>query len=246
MDHVLAGLGLRLTYLHDPYALDDLDRDRILDDLSDDTAGGDAFPWLTRSPLVDYHHLVLVTARSTGRYLAFLAANDGATPKEDFLLLKTAFVASAARGQNLMRRMIALALLRISTIRGVPSAIVACTRSPLCYRIMRDTARRLTSAVFFPDPDSVAINFRAATLAQRIAKEIEPNRRFQAVSGTIRGAMIAATGTEHRHAMSYDAQIDDFFGRRMQPADRMLAVLDLRNTDEAIILDDAQHIYRAK
>lgn len=246
MDHVLTGYGLRLTYLSDPYAIDDLNQDRILDDLSDDTPEGNPFPWLTRYRLADYDHLVLVTDRSTGRHLAFLAATDGATPREDFLILETAFVASSARGQKLMRRMIALAMLRIGGIRAVPSAIVACTRSPLCYRIMRDIARRFTGAVFYPDPDSVAINFHAATLAQRIARQIDPNHRFHAVTGTIRGTMMAATGTEHRQAVSYDTEIDNLFGQRMQPADRMLALIDFRGGDEATILDDARRIYRSR
>ena len=47
--------------------------------------------------------------------------------------------------------------------------------------------RHFTGAVFFPDPDSVAINFHTATLAQRIAREISPNHRFQATTGTLRG-----------------------------------------------------------
>ena len=101
----------------------------------------------------DYGHLVLVTDRSSGRYLAFLAANDGATTREDFLLLETAFVAPVARGQNLMRRMIALAILRIGGIRAVPSVIVACTRNPICYRIMRQIAWHFSGAMLLPDPE---------------------------------------------------------------------------------------------
>src|SRR4051812_47297575 len=103
MDHVLAEHGLRLTYLHDPNAIDELDQDRILDDLSDDASDGGPLPWLNRCRLAEYDHLVLVTDRSTGRYLAFMAANDGATTREDFLHLKTGFVAPVARGQNLLR-----------------------------------------------------------------------------------------------------------------------------------------------
>jgi hypothetical protein len=244
MDHVLTEQGLRLTYLRDPDVIDELDQDRILEDLSDDMPDGDPLPWLTRYRLADYDHLVLVTDRSTGRYLAFLAANDGSTTREDFLLLQTAFVATIARGQNLMRRMIALAMLRIGGMGPVPSVIVACTRNPLCYRIMRDTARRFTGAEFFPDPDSVAINFHTATLAQRIAREVDPNHRFQATTGTIRGAMTVYAG--NRSHRSHDPQIDNLFGRHMQPADRMLAVLDLRGEDETAILDDARRIYRSR
>ena len=130
---MLTEYGFRLTYLRDPDAIDDLDQDRILDDLSDETPDGDPLPWLTRYRLDDYDHLVLVTDRSSGRYLAFLAANDGATDREEFLLLETAFVSAAARGHNLMRRMIALTMLRIGGTGPVQSIVAACTRDPLCY-----------------------------------------------------------------------------------------------------------------
>ena len=246
MDHVLTEHGLRLTYMCDANAIDELDQDRILDDLSDDTPDGDPLPWLTRYRLADYDHLVLVTDRSSGRYLAFLAAKDGATTREDFLLLETVFVTSVARGQNLMRRMIALAMLRIGGIRAVPSVIVACTRNPICYRIMREMARRFTGAVFFPDTDSVAINFHTATLAQRIARDIGPNLRFQATTGTLRGGIMVTAGAGQYRPLARDPQFERMFGQWLQPADRMLTMLDLRGEDEATILDDARRLYRSR
>jgi hypothetical protein len=149
MDHVLTEHGLRLTYLRDPNVMNDLDQDHIFDDLSDDTPDGDPLSVLTQYRLADYDHLVLVTDRCSGRYLAFLAANDRATGIEEFLLLESIFVATAARGQNLMRRMLALALLRIGGLGPVPSIIAACIRNPLCYRIIRDTARRFRDAELY-------------------------------------------------------------------------------------------------
>ncbi|MEJ0016735.1 MAG: hypothetical protein WDN25_09225 [Acetobacteraceae bacterium] len=246
MDHVLTEHGLRLTYLCDPHAIDDLDQDRILNDLSDDMPDDDPLPWPSRYTLSDYDHLVLVTDQVSGCYLGFLGANDGNTTREDFLLLETAFVAPPARGQNLMRRMIALAMLRIGGMRAVPSVIVACTHDPVCYRILRETARRFTGAVFFPDPDSVAINFHTATLAQRIARELGPNHRFQIATGTICGGMMVTAGAGHYRPLVRDPQFDRMFGQWMQPADRMLAMLDLRGEDEITILGDARRLYRSR
>ena len=134
------------------------------------------------------------------------------------------FVTSVARGQNLMRRMIALAMLRIGGIRAVPSVIVACTRNPICYRIMRETARHFTGAVFFPDPDGIAIN------------RDHPNRRFQATTGTLRGGMMITAGASQYRPLAHDPQFERLFGQRLQPADRVLAMLDLRGDDEATIL----------
>jgi hypothetical protein len=236
MQHVLSEHGLCLTYLCDPTVIGELDQDRILEDLSDDAPGGDPLPWLTRYRLADYDHLVLVTDQLSGHPLAFLAASDAATTQEDFLLLETAFVTPTARGRNLTRRMIALALLRIGGTRAVPSVIVACTRDPVCYRIMQETARRFTDSAFFPDHDSVVINFQAATLAQRIARAISPNHRFLATRGAIRSSMIATAGTGQYHSSAPDRR----------SAANMLAVIDLRPADEASILADARRLYRAR
>jgi hypothetical protein len=100
--------------------------------------------------------------------------------------------------------------------------------------------------VFFPEPDAVAINFQAATLAQRIAREIGPNVRFQATTGVMRGAMMMVAGAGRHGALARHPQFDSVFGQWLQPADRMLAVLDLRGQDEAAILDDARRIYRSR
>jgi len=246
MDHVLAEHGLRLTYLCDPKAIDGIDQDRMLDDLTDEAPDGDPFPWLSDRRLTDYDHVVLVTDRLTGRHLAFLTANDGATTQEDFLLLQTAFVTTSARGQNLMRRMIALAMLRISGASAAPPIIVACTRSPLCYRIMRNTARWFRGAAFFPDPDSVTINFHAVMLARRIAREIGPNHRFRPATSMIRGGTMVRMHVNHCRAFSNDPQIEQMFGQQMHPTDRMLAVLDLRGKDECEIIDEARRLYRSR
>jgi hypothetical protein len=246
MNRVLTEYGLRLTYLCDPRDIRELSEDRILQDLADHSPDSDPLPWLTRYRLTDYDHVILATDRSTGAYLALLGANDSATKREQFLLLETAFVATIARGQHAMRRMLALAMLRIGGMGSVPSIIATCTRNPICYRAMRDFARRFTGAVFFPNPGSVTIDFEAATLAQRIAREIGPNHRFQAATGTIRSSMMIATGTDDYQPLSHDPQIDLLFGQHMQPTDQMLAVLDFRKMDDAVILDDARRIYRSR
>ena len=245
MDHVLTEYGLRLTYLREPSAIDDLDQDRILDDLSDDSLEGDFLPWLTRYKLADYDHLILVTDRCSGRYLGILGACDGATNCEEFLLLETAFVAATARGHNLLRRMIALALLRIGSLGTAPSVVAACIRSPICYHVLRGIAHRITQATFFPELADVSINFHTATLAQRIAREIYPNSRFQVTAGIIRGAAPPADLRHYRHP-SNNLQIDGLLCQTMQPADQILAVLDLRGADETTIFDHARRLYRAR
>ena len=115
--------------------------------------------------------------------------------------------------------MIALALLRIGGIGSSAVSCRTCTHHPLCYRIMRDAARRFAGVTFFPDPDSAAINFRTATLAQRIVREINPNYRLQASTGAILGTAERSC----RPQLSTNPQIDSLFGQHQQPANRMLA-----------------------
>ena len=246
MDHLLTEHGLCLTYLRDADTIDDLDQERIIDDMSDDTSEDASLSWLTRYRLAEYDHLVLVTDRLSGRYLAFLGANDGATERENFLLLEAAFVAPSARGQNLMRRMIALALLRIGGIAATPLIVVACSRNPLCYRIMRETARRFTGARFFPDPRSITIDFRTATLARRVARSIAPNRRFLTVSGTICGCGTLPGDADIHRVLSHDPRINRLFNLQLEPADRMLMMIDVREVDEGTILEDARRMYRVR
>jgi hypothetical protein len=233
---------LCLTYLCDPDAIDELNTDCIVDDLSDDLPEGELLPQLNRYRLIDYDHLVLVTERSSGRYVALLAANDGATTQEDFLQLKAVFVAPVARGQNLMQRMIALTMLRIGGLRPVPSVIVAVanTWQPACYLILRQTARRFSGAVFFPDPEGVVINFRAATLARRIAHAIGPGLNLQTANGTTVGGKMIAAGNSHFQSFAREPKSATLFDQRM------LAVIDLRGDDEASILGDARRIYRSR
>jgi hypothetical protein len=99
--------------------------------------------------------------------------------------------------------------------------------------------------VFFPEPDSPTIRLDSAALAQRIAREIGPNLRFETATGALRGALATAAPQRSR-PVSSDPRIDTLFGQCLRPADQMLTVIDLRRQTEASILDDARRIYRAR
>jgi hypothetical protein len=239
-----------MTYLRDPNAIEELDQDCIFADLCDgETGSGQPVPlsieWLAHRALSDYDHLILASDRHTGQHMAILGANDGDTGQENFLLLETAFVASAARGRGVIARMIALALLRIASFGPVPQVIATTTGNPVWYRALHKVARRCTGAVFFPEPDSPTIRLDSAALAQRIAREIGPNLRFETATGALRGALATAAPQRSR-PVSSDPRIDTLFGQCLRPADQMLTVIDLRRQTEASILDDARRIYRAR
>ncbi len=240
MDHTLTETGLRMTYLRDPASIEELDQDRILAELS--ASAGYPGAILSRRRFSDFDHLVVASDIDTGRVLGLLGARDGATPREDFILLETAYVTPAARGKMVMNRMIALSMLRIAGFGPAPRVLVAPTSSPVWYRSLCELSRRF-SGVFFPEPDSPAIRLDSAALAQRIAREIGPNLRFEAATGTLRGGLAAAALARVRPASS-DPRIDALFGQILQPADLMLTVLDFRARSETEILDDARRVYR--
>jgi hypothetical protein len=259
MDHVLAEAGLRMTYLRDPNAIEELDQDCIFADLCDGEADrGQSVPLpisrMAYRALSDYDHLILASDRHTGQHMAILGASDGDTGREGFLLLETAFVASAARGRAVIARMIALALLRIASFGPVPQVIATTTGNPVWYRALHKVAQRCTGAVFFPEPDSPAIRLDSAALAQRIAREIGPNLRFETATGALRGALaigalrgsLATAALRRSRPVSSDPRIDALFGQYLRPADQMLAIIDLRSQTEASILDDVRRIYRAR
>lgn len=233
MDHVLTEYGLRLTYLCDPTAMETIDQDRILDDLFDDMPDGDPIPWLTRHRFADYDHLILVTDRRTGQHLGFLGVTDRETTQEPFLYLEAAFVTPKARGQHLLRRMIALTLLRIGGHSAAPAIIAGYAQQPILRYILHDLAAMLPNATFFPEQGKAAVNFNAAALAQRISRITHPNHRIEIMTGQLRPR----------------AEPERLLQISTPPLSRntpRLAIADLRREPEAAIFEAARHFYRSR
>jgi hypothetical protein len=243
MDHVLAECGLRLTYLRDPYAIQDLDQDQILHQLSENDPNSEIISWIRCHQLTDYDHVVLAADRWTGQSVGLLVARDETTPSEPFLLMEYAFVAKVARRRNLTRRMIALMILRISGLSSAPAIIAARASTRATYLLLRGLADRFSRSRFFPEPDKVTVSLDTAALARRIAREIYPGLRFGTPFGAIRGAtgMMRLAGAPPDRS---DSQIDTLFGGNVEATDQILTVLDLRGKDEDSITGDARCLYR--
>ena len=237
MNKMSTEVALHMTYLRDPASVGEIDQERVLAEL---TTGEDTF--LSRRRFSDYDHLVLGADRDTGRAVALLGARDGATAREGFVLLNTAFVTPSARGKMVMSRMIALCILRIAAFGPAPRVLVAPTSNPVWYRSLFELSQQF-AGVFFPEPDSSSIRLDSAALAQRIAREIGPNLRFESATGTLRGGRTMAA-LRRAPPVSRDPRIDALFGQLLQPADLMLTVLDFRAKSESEILDNARRVYR--
>lgn len=245
MDHVLTEHGLRLTYLRDTAEIDALDQERILDDLFEGTPPGETPLWTTGCLLSDYDHLVLASDTATGRVLGLLGGQNRVTARqESVLLLETGFVIAPARGQNLLRRMIALALLRIAGLGSLPDAIAVLTRNPVCCHVLRAMGEALHGATFAPDPEEAVIRLDAAALMHRIGNGMGHRMYYGATLETMRGA--APTSTNPLRRLTYDMRMEQVFTPPCLTAEPMLVALDLRGADEKRLLDDARRMYRAK
>ncbi len=240
MSTTLAGTNFVAHYVRDPHAIETIDIDRISRELADGSDAAHPASSLRRIALTEYDHVVVVSDRTTGRCIGFLGARDGATARdEEFILLRAAFVAEPARGRGLMRRMIALVLLRAAGNGDMPRVIAARTSCDKLVRALAGFALRLPDVVTYPAPPGEPTNLRAAGLAQSIARQVGRGVRFEVATGALRGGRIAAGGTLLMEA-------DSVLARFLGPPDQVLAVVDMRGADEESIIDAARRIYRKR
>lgn len=251
MNNLLADQDVRLDYFRDPFTIEALDQEQIMRDLLADLPQAHPARVLEWQLLTEFDHIALAYERRGDRCLALLGAHDRTTTREEFLHIDVAFVTEAARGRRLMRRLIALTMLRAAGQSAVPQVISARTSNPVWYRMMQGLSRRFTGARLFPDTEGAAINLQTAGLAKRIAREIGPNIRYEPATGALRGGLVANGMVAYSEAaaeqpFSRDPGIEALFGRRLGAIDQMLTVLDLREETETVIIDDARRVYRAR
>lgn len=245
MPSLLARADLRTHYVRDPFAIETLDLDQIIDELAAASPGGDPARWIGRTSLTEYDHLVLATDRRSGQCLGLLAAQDMLTEREEaFLFLRTGFVAEWARGHGLMRRMVVLMLLRADVNGALPTIIAARTNSGTFFRVLHDFAIRIPGVRIHPNPDAIAINLLAAGLARRIARQVGAGVRYEAGTSTLRGGLVAAGGAVLAPAPARHSKIDALFGSTVGDGDQILALMDLRDAAEEIVIEQARRIYR--
>lgn len=243
MEHVLTEHGFRLLYLRDSGALGELDREAILTDLLDSLPPGEPAPFL-RFDLREYDHLVIASDLTTGRNLGLLCGINRATPRERLLVIDTAFVVAETRGQHLMRRMIALMLLRMAGIEALPDAVVTLSQSTVFCHVLSQTAGAMRSARFLPEPAQEVIRFEPAALMHRIASSL--GHRID--TGATRAALHALAVHRSRGVppLSADLHAEHAFAPIHTLATPLLAAIDLRHAQETELMEDARQLYRAR
>ncbi len=251
MNQMLVTAEPRLTYLRDPmadpraFAMLDLERIRL--DLSEGVPAEVVAGWRFCHPLAEHDHLVIAEDPVNQRVLGVLGALELATAREPFLLMETAFVIPRLRGQRLMRRMMALVMLRAAGSGPIPQVLAARTASPAWYRTLRAFAARFPGAVFYPEPADGVISLATAGLARRIAREVCARLRFDPGTGALRGARaVCGQGWTTPEAAPADPAIAALFQQVLRPADQVLSVVDLRRMTEDTVTNEARRIWRAR
>lgn len=168
MDHVLAGSGIRLTYLQDRRAIGRIDWLAVFDDLNDAGAPPNRCQWCDLDGL---SHVVLATDRATGRHVGLLGLVGQAKPMP-WLRIEAAMVrpdGSAKPGETghlLLRAMTAHMLARVVSLDGKPLAVTASRADHAIEAALRDLGLNIRFAVQHPPPEGNVIAFPVASLAR--------------------------------------------------------------------------------
>jgi len=228
MGKVLAEQGVRFTYIRDPSRSEAFDPCRILEDIYADGAAIAMLPWQNGLRMAASDHVILATARDSGRCLGVIALSDRGTEREPFLFVDAAYLAPAAPASLTLQRMLGFAVLCIAGNETVPSVIAACVQTPCYVGMLRAFGQHFTAAAVFPaQPQDVVIELGMASLARRIVRVVRPGSRCQSANGTFHAASLA-------------------YASGGSSAAETLVVLDLSMANEASILEDARRLYRAR
>lgn len=160
--------------------------------------------------------LVEAVDQQSGRCLGLMAGQARVSSYETFMLLEPLMPSSGAVTSALERRMLAGLLMRLLAHEELPAAIVARTSSTALCAAMRELGLKYDGVRFFPAPDTNVLPMATAALAQRIARAIAMRPHD--------GRRFDATG--------------------FAPAG--FVMLDLREADEAVLMERARKIYRAR
>ena len=234
MDHTLAECGLRLRYLRGSRVLGVVDRQRLLADLLTGAPPSEAAALFVRPQLAEYAHVVVAYDLGTGTAIGLLCAHDHQASRGTFLWLESGFVAQTARGQNLLRRMIAVMLIRIVSQASAPVAVATMTPSPVGVHVLQQMAAWLPDARFAPTAEGAIVDLGAVALARDITATL--GRRFvyeQASRSVTAGLEVLQT-----------AQAVGYASRAIVAASPMLAMLDLRTSCEGALIADLRKLYR--
>jgi len=240
MPPIAPATPIALDYEHicDRTQLDCLDEEMLVETLS---AGEDGpAPELTRRSLAGHGNLLIARVRHSEDPIAIFGFDVREVTGVPVLLGGSAFVRRDHVVSGIMRRLLAVAMLKTAGLSRTPQAVAARMASPGLADAMARFAGRLNGATAYPVQDGAPVPLRTAALVRAIAREVAPRVRFDLATSTLRGSLaITSTMVRQVHAGS-------FLGRSFTPRDEVLAVIDLRATDDEAIVDAARRAARAR
>jgi hypothetical protein len=226
---------MRLNFVSDRDAIDDIIQDRNPDSPPSGTVASLALNWAVRRQKQDVNHLVMATDSQTGRHAGFLVAHDRTTGAEPFLLLEATLACAPADRVVVLRRMVGMAILRMIGT-GMPLSVIAVrTRTPALCNVLLDLSRRVAGSALHPEPWGNLVCLETAALAHRVAWAAGEKPRF---SATARAMVQAGAGRRGRAEAG--------FALSEETTTPVLAVLDLRAVPEAALIEGARWLYRTR
>lgn len=170
MDNVSVGRDVRLSYwqgsLDGPGRGAQGPRDVFLDHPApdDDDAG-----WPDPVPR-NADHAVIAVHRRSGRSLGLLTAQVHVAGDETFMHLSVAGLQPGSQGSVLLRRMVALLLLRLVGLEKLPDAIVLDWWDGDLGPVLRELAVKCAGARVYPEADTTVVSLPTAALSHRVAR----------------------------------------------------------------------------
>ncbi len=221
LGRTLAGMSLVLHDFEGAKRIDTLDRDSIFGDLCAVDTPARQLVWLSLQTLSRFDRVLLARDKHTGRCEGAILVRQSSVGDMPFLTIEAIGGGGVQRQEAMLKRMLAYLILRSATSDPRPAAILAHTRNPLLCYAMRDTARRIGSTGFYPQPEGSPIAIDTAGLAHRMARQTGSGCHF----GDARIALHASVGEQI-------------------PDGPLLAMLDFRHANEATLEADAGRLFR--
>jgi hypothetical protein len=220
-DRILVGLGLKLEDVGSQRRIGDLDQPRIVADLRDAGVPSHQLNWLAMHPLTSFDRVLLARSEHSGQYEAIVLIRCCQSADLPFLTIEALASATAPRAEALLKRMLAFLILRFDTFVERPVAILAQTRCPSLLRVMHDVAPAFGGATFYPKPAAAVVSLAEAAFAHRLGHVLGLSGKYGQTQHLLRGDDLAPNGP-------------------------VPATLDFRALDEAMLIEGARLMFRAR
>jgi len=195
------------------------------------------------SQAADY--VARASVRETGRTVGTITASRHLTSAEPVLLLQDIALHPAYHPSSLMRRLVAMILLRVTGSEGMPAAVATRAAGGEAVEDFLSLTRHFTGSVGYPSAAGQPVNLSTARLAKRIASVAASSIRYDLATSALRGARLAGN---HRNNMpEFDGAstaVDLRANRPVTVYDEVLLLIDLRSEEETVLIDDARRAYR--